>query len=119
MQPTDTGVKKRRTRRDPATTGSKEMTQIDETSARLNTHEAVCSERFLGLDIKMKNIEDRLDKLETTVKELSSGTAKGFSEIKELIEKRNNSSHTAIITAAGSVIVALIAFLGYLITHIK
>jgi pantothenate kinase len=95
------------------------MTQIDKTSARLDTHEAVCAERFLGLDVKMKNIDDRLDKLETTVKELGSDTIRGFSEIKELIEKRNNSSHTAIITAAGSVIVALIAFLGYIVINIK
>jgi len=119
MQSIDTSVKKRRTRRIVTETGSKEMTQIDKTSARLDTHEAVCAERFLGLDVKMKNIDDRLDKLETTVKELSSGTSRGFSEIKELIEKRNNSSHTAIITAAGSVIVALIAFLGYVIIHLK
>ena len=119
MQSIDTGVKKRRTRRTPAKADGKEMTQIDKTSARLDTHEAVCAERFLGLDVKMKNIDDRLDKLETTVKELGSDTIRGFNEIKELIEKRNNSSHTAIITAAGSVIVALIAFLGYVIIHLK
>lgn len=95
------------------------MTQIDETTARLNTHEAVCAERYAGLDSKMRTIEERLDKLEIDVKELKTSTSKGFADIKELIEKRNNASHTALITAAGTVIVSLIGFLGYLLTHIK
>lgn len=94
------------------------MSQIDTTAARLNTHEAVCAERYLGLDNKMKTIEDRLDNLEVDVKELKSSTSKGFAEIKDLIEKRNNSSHTALIKAAGTVIVALFGFLGYLIIHL-
>ena len=94
------------------------MTQIDETAARLNTHEAVCAERYLGLDNKMKTIEERLDKLEIEFKSLKNSTTQGFSEIKDLIEKRNNSSHTALITAAGGVIVSLIGLLGYLLIHL-
>ena len=95
------------------------MTQIDETTARLNTHEAVCAERYAGLDSKMKTIEERLDRLDVEFKELRNSTTKGFSEIKELIEARNNSSHTALITTAGTVIVALIGFLSYLLIHGK
>lgn len=93
------------------------MSQIDTTAARLNTHEAVCAERYLGLDNKMRTIEDRLDNLEIDVKDLKSSTSKGFNEIKDLIEKRNNSSHTALITAAGSIIVSLFGLIGYIITH--
>lgn len=93
--------------------------QIDETSARLNTHEAVCAERYAGLETRMNTMNDRFDKLDAEVKELKSSTTKGFNEIKELIERRNNASHTALITASGTVIVSLIGFLGYLLTHIK
>ena len=95
------------------------MSQIDETTARLNTHEAVCAERYLGLETRMNTLNDRFDKLESEVQDLKDSTAKGFNEIKELIEKRNNASHTALITASGTVIVSLIGFLGYLLTHIK
>lgn len=99
--------------------GNAQVSQIDETAARLNTHEAVCAERYLGLENKMRTIEGRLEDLETDVKNLQSSTSKGFSEIKDLIEKRNNASHTALITSAGAVVVALFGFLGYLITHLK
>jgi predicted nucleic acid-binding Zn-ribbon protein len=95
------------------------VSQIDETTARLNTHEAVCAERYAGLETRMNTMNDRFDKLETEVKQLKDSTTKGFAEIKELIEKRNNSSHTALITSAGTIIVALIGFLGYLLMHGK
>mgnify|MGYP003339769212 CR=1 FL=1 len=92
---------------------------IDETTARLNTHEAVCAERYSHLEGKMKTIDERLDTLEAEIKDMKSSTSKGFAEIKELIEKRNNSSHTSLITTAGTIIVALIGFLGYLLMHGK
>lgn len=33
------------------------MTTIDETEARLNTHEAVCAERYEGINARLKRIE--------------------------------------------------------------
>ena len=33
------------------------MTSIDETEARLNTHEAVCAERYSGINARLKRIE--------------------------------------------------------------
>ena len=95
------------------------MSQIDSTEARLTTHEQVCAERYKGIEIRMSAIDLRFDKVEAEIRLVKESTTKGFAEIKDLIEKRNNSSHTAIITSAGSVIVALIAFLGYLLTHAK
>jgi predicted nucleic acid-binding Zn-ribbon protein len=97
----------------------REMSQIDATDARLDTHEKICSLRYAGIESNMKTIEDRLDGLEIDVKDLKTSTSKGFADIKDLIEKRNNSSHNALISAAGTVIVALFGFLGYLIIHIK
>lgn len=33
------------------------MSDIDETEARLNTHEAVCAERYMGINARLKRIE--------------------------------------------------------------
>lgn len=33
------------------------MTTIDETEARLNTHEAVCAERYAGINARLRRIE--------------------------------------------------------------
>lgn len=116
-QSTTTGNKKRRGR----TTKKEilEMNQVDSTDARLTTHEAVCAERYAGIENKMTQIDKRFDKVEAEIKEVKANTTKGFAEIKELIERRNGSSQQAIITAAGTIIVALIGFLGYLLTHLK
>ena len=112
------GVKKRRSRANTQV-NNLNQNQVDSTDARLNTHEAVCAERYAGLEEKMTQIDKRFDKVEDDIKEIRAETSQGFKEIKALIERRQGGSHQAIITAAGTIIVALIGFLGYLLTHIK
>lgn len=85
----------------------------------LETHVDLCELRYEQLDMRMSKVEQQIRDLNKDVTALKDETRKGFSDIKELIEKRNNSSHTAIITTAGTVCVSLIGLLGYLITHIK
>jgi uncharacterized protein YoxC len=99
--------------------GTTQVSQIDETTARLNTHEQVCAERYKAIEGRMDTIETRVDAISTDVKELKQTNDRQFNEIKALIERRQSGSHQAIITAAGTIIVALIGFLGYLLTHIK
>ena len=93
--------------------------QIDSTEAKLISHEEICALRYGHLEDKMKTIDQRLDKLELEIKEVKTATAQGLAEIKALIEKRNNASHTTLISTAGTIIVALIGFLGYLLMHGK
>lgn len=112
------GVKKRRSRANTQV-NNLNQNQVDSTDARLNTHEAVCAERYAGLETKMTQIDKRFDKVEDDIREIRAETSQGFKEIKALIERRQGGSHQAIITAAGTIIVALIGFLGYLLTHIK
>lgn len=96
-----------------------EVSTIDLTDARLSTHEEICSLRYAGIEEKMTQIDKRFDKVEADIKEIKTDSAKGFKDIKELIERKQGNNSQAIITAAGTIIVALIGFLGYLLTHIK
>lgn len=98
--------------------GAANVTQIDTTAARLNTHEEVCSWRYANLDVKMKTIEDRLDTLEVDVKDLKVSNAKGFNEIKEMLADARDEKFKTIITVAGTIVVALLGMMGYLITHL-
>ena len=95
------------------------MTQIDETTARLNTHEAVCAERYAGLESRMHVIDQRFDKLEAEVKDLKDTTMNSLSEIKTLIEAKQNSSMQKIIAVTGTIITSLAGLILYLITHAK
>lgn len=98
---------------------NKVVTNIDTTAARLNTHEEVCSWRYANIDAKMKTIEDRLDTLEVDVKDLKSSNAKGFNEIKEMLADARDEKFKTIITVAGTIVVALLGMMGYLLGHIK
>jgi hypothetical protein len=96
-----------------------QVRQVDSTDARLTTHEAVCAERYAGIEVKMTQIDRRFDRMESEIKLMKEDSNRGFAEIKNLIEKKTSGNQQAIITAAGTIIVALIGFLGYLLTHIK
>lgn len=95
------------------------MSTIDSTDARLSTHEAVCAERYAGLDRRMTNIDEKFNKLESEVKDLKDTTAKGMSEIKSMLTTAKDEKFKTLVGATGTIIVALLGVLGYLITHIK
>jgi len=95
------------------------MTTIDSTEARLSTHEAVCAERYAGLDRRMTTIDEKFHKLENEVKELKETTAKGMSDIKNMLQQAKDEKFKVMITVTGTIIVALLGAMGYIISHIK
>ena len=94
------------------------MSQIDATDARLTTHEEICALRYAAIEVQMKNIDDRFDKLETDIKELKDSNGKNMSEIKAMLIAAKDEKFKTMVTVAGTIIVALIGMLGYLVTHL-
>lgn len=90
------------------------MTQ-EETN--LATHVEICAIRYKGIEEKMDGLEKRLDKVEDTLSSLKTQNETNFSEIKILLERNASSRQTAIITAIGSIVVAVVGVIGYLITR--
>lgn len=116
-QQVDSRVKKPRARRNKKETTA--VTQIDSTEARLSTHEQVCAERYKALENRMDTIESRVDAISADVKELKQTTDKQFSEIKSMLSNAKDEKFKTMVTVAGTIIVALLGTMGYLITHIK
>ena len=85
----------------------------------LETHVDLCVLRFNQLDQRMSKIEQQVKDLNMDLQDLKDENRKGFAELKMLIEQKSSGSHQSLIAAAGTIIVALIGFLGYLIIHIK
>ena len=110
-------VKKPRVRRNKKEVST--VSQIDSTEARLSTHEQVCAERYKALENRMDNIESRMDAISNDVKELKSSNEKQFSEIKSMLSNAKDEKFKTMVTVAGTIIVALLGTMGYLITHIK
>jgi hypothetical protein len=116
MQATDTGNPPSRSRRD---TKEKSMTQIDRTKAQLDTHEAICAERYGHITERFVNMETRFDRIETDIREIKLSTQGHFDEIKRLISNQQNEKFKTIIVTAGSIVVGLLSLLGYIVVHIK
>lgn len=94
------------------------MSQIDSTEARLNTHEQICAERYRGIEVRMTNIDDRFDRLESDVKDIKETTSKSLSEIKSMLSSAKDEKFKAMVTSTATVIVGLLAMLGYVVTHL-
>jgi hypothetical protein len=95
------------------------MTTIDSTEARLNTHELLCAERYKGIEVRMDNIETRVDAISADLKELKTTNDRQFNEIKGMLTNAKDEKFKTMVTVSGTIIVALLGVMGYLITHIK
>lgn len=83
----------------------------------LEGHVQLCELRYRALEEKINAIDQRLTKMEAAVSNLKAEMAMGFGDIKLLLEKQSNARTIQIIATAGTVIAAVMAVLGYLLTH--
>lgn len=115
MQTIPSSTKNTRTTR---TKKEKALSNIDATLAKLITHEQVCAERYKALETRIDIIEQRMDTLSTDVKELNHSTNKSMGEIKNMLTAARDEKFKVVVTVAGTIIVALLGVMGYLITHL-
>lgn len=90
---------------------------MSQEETNLAAHVEICAIRYQGIEEKMDGLEKRLDKVEDTLTSLKTQNEQNFSEIKVLLERNTSSKQTALITAIGSVIVAVVGVIGYLVTR--
>ena len=95
------------------------MSQIETTAARLSTHEQVCAERYKGIEVRMDNIEIRVDAIIVDIKDLKTTNDRQFNEIKTMLSGAKDEKFKTMVSVAGTIIVGLLGVMGYLITHIK
>lgn len=83
----------------------------------LNLHVSLCEERYKALETRLDAVEQRLTKMEDQISAIKGQMATGFNDIRLLIEKQNNARTIQLITTFGTIAVAIIGLLGYIITH--
>jgi Flp pilus assembly protein TadB len=115
-QANNPGVKKRRTGRIKKEISP--VTVIDKTEARLDTHELLCIERYKAIETRMDSIESRVDSISADVKDLKQTNDQQFNEIKRMLTAGKDEKFKTMVTVAGTIIVALLGVMGYLITHL-
>lgn len=83
----------------------------------LNLHVSLCEQRYKELEGRLDGLDKRLTKVEADISALKTQVQAGFSDIKLLLEKQNSARTTQMIATFGSIAVAIIGVIGYLITR--
>lgn len=83
----------------------------------LNLHVSLCEQRYKELEGRLDAMDQRLIKVEDQISNLKKEMATGFGDLKLLLEKQNNARAIQLIATFGTIAVAVIGLLGYIITH--
>lgn len=84
----------------------------------LNLHVELCAERYYRLEEKFTAVESRLDQLHEDFSNFKQTAEESFDDIKTLISDSKDKKFSVMVTTAGTIIVALVGMLGYVITHL-
>lgn len=84
----------------------------------LEMHVELCAERYTRLEEKFKTVENRLDQLHVDFTSFKSENSKNLSEIKNMLSGAKDEKFKIMVTSTATIIVGLLAMLGYVITHL-
>jgi len=81
----------------------------------LNLHVSLCEQRYKALEGRLDAVEQRLSKVEDQIADIKQQMHTGFGEIKVLLERNNAQRQTNLVATIGSIVVAVIGVIGYMI----
>lgn len=84
----------------------------------LEMHVELCAERYGRLEEKFRMVENRLDQLHDEFATFKTENQKNLSEIKNLLSNAKDEKFKIMVTSTATVVVGLLAMLGYVITHL-
>jgi uncharacterized protein (DUF342 family) len=84
----------------------------------LEMHVELCAERYTRLEEKFKTVESRLDQLHSDFSSFKTDNQKNLSEIKSMLTGAKDEKFKIMVTSTATIIVGLLAMLGYVITHL-
>lgn len=85
----------------------------------LETHVDLCELRYNQLEQRMSKIEQQVKELNIDLQDFKEENRKNFADIKAMLSAAKDEKFKTMVTVAGTIIVALLGVMGYLITHIK
>jgi predicted nuclease with TOPRIM domain len=84
----------------------------------LELHVELCAERYKRLEEKIGSVEDSLDRIHSDFSSFKADNQKNLSEIKNMLSSAKDEKFKIMVSATATVIVGLLAMLGYVITHL-
>jgi len=87
-------------------------------NTNLELHVELCAERYKRLEEKFDSVEERLDHIHSDFNSFKQDNQKNMSEIKSMLAGAKDEKFKIMVTSTATVIVGLLALLGYVITHL-
>ena len=91
----------------------KRRNKMSKEDTDLATHVELCAMRYKGIEEKFDAVEQRLNKIEADVNQLSKQIQSNFLEIKLALEQANSRRDVQVIATMGTLAVAIISAIGY------
>jgi wobble nucleotide-excising tRNase len=85
----------------------------------LEIHVDLCELRYKQLEDRMTRIEKSVQDINLDMQDFKEEMRKSFGEIKTMLQVAKDEKFKTIIASGGSVVVGLIALLGYIVVHMK
>jgi chromosome segregation ATPase len=85
----------------------------------LEIHVDLCELRYKQLDDRLTRVEHKLEEMNRDLTNFKTEVRQNFNDIKSLLQSARDEKFKSIVGVAGSIIVALIGGMGYMIMHVK
>jgi len=100
-----------------ANSSQKRKSKMSKEETDLATHVEICAIRYQGIQEKIDGLTERLDTVESKINTLSKEIQSNFARIELALEKASAKRDVQVIATLGTIAVAIISVIGYLITH--
>jgi predicted nucleic acid-binding Zn-ribbon protein len=85
----------------------------------LEIHVDLCELRYKALEDRMTRIETKVQEITIEMQDFKEEMRRSFGEVKAMLQMAKDEKFKTIIGAGGSVVVGLLALLGYIVVHLK
>ena len=85
----------------------------------LDTHVTICELRYKQLDERLTRVEHKLEEMNQDMVNFKTECRQNFNDIKAMLQHARDEKFKNLVSVAGSIIVALIGGLGYMMMHVK
>jgi predicted nucleic acid-binding protein len=100
-----------------ANSEQKRKSKMSKEETDLATHVEICAIRYQGIQEKIDGLTERLDNVESKINTLGKEIQSNFARIELALEKASAKRDVQLIATLGTVAVAVISVIGYLITR--
>lgn len=97
----------------------KESPPVTTERESLEVHVDICQMRYQQLEDRIARVENQVATVSKDLQDVKAEMRAGFDQLKSMIAVNQTQRFNTMVATAGTVIVALVGMLGYVITHIQ